>query len=190
MTAEGTTGPHLGAVLFDREQIAARVAEIGEQISQDYEGRVPVLVTVLKGATVFVADLARTLTVQHEMDFLALSAYGDESSGMHARILKDVSIPLANRDVILVEDIIDTGLTLRFILRWLSTHDPASVEVCTLLNRPHRRLVEEKIRYRGFNVPDRFYVGYGFDYQQRYRNLPDLQELELDPVVREGLLQA
>jgi hypoxanthine phosphoribosyltransferase len=180
--------PPLGSVLYDRAQIAERVAALGAQLSEDYAGRVPVLVTVLKGATVFVADLARALTIQHELDFLALTAWGDEGGGMQARILKDLQLPIAGRDVILVEDIIDTGLTLRFLLRWLAMREPATLEVCSLLDRPHRRLVDEHIRYRGFTVPDRFYVGYGFDYQQRYRNLPDLHELQLDSATTERLL--
>jgi hypoxanthine phosphoribosyltransferase len=169
----------LGAVLFTGEQIQERVVAVAAEMSADYEGRVPVLITVLKGATIFVADLTRHMTCQLEMDFLALTAYGDDAPGGQARILKDLQIPIAGRDVILVEDVIDTGLTLRFIMQWLEAHQPASVAVCTLLDRPHRRLVEVDIAYRGFTVPDRFYVGYGFDYQQRFRNLPDLVEFDL-----------
>lgn len=181
-------GPRLGATLYTGEQIAARTAALGREVSAYYADSVPVLVTVLKGATIFAADLVRQLTVPHEMDFLALSAYGDGTTGVQAQILKDLQVPVTGRDVLLVEDVVDTGLTLRFLLRWLATHEPASVEVCTLLDRPHRRLVEEHVRFRGFTVPDRFYVGYGFDYQQRYRNLPDLHELELDDTTRELLL--
>lgn len=175
------TAPALGSVFYTADQIAQRVAALGADISRDYEGRDPILVTVLKGATIFVADLTRQMTILHEMDFLALSAYGDSSTpdGGQARILKDVSTPLTGRNVILVEDVVDTGLTLRFLTRWLATHDPESVAVCTLLDRPHRRLVDIDIKYRGFTVPDTFYVGYGFDYQQRFRNLPDLVEMEL-----------
>jgi hypoxanthine phosphoribosyltransferase len=180
--------PHLGPVLHTREQIDARVKTLAREVSDYYANSVPVLVTVLKGATVFAADLVRHMTIQHEMDFLALSAYGDGTTGVQAQILKDLQIPVSGRDVLLVEDVIDTGLTLRFLMKWLATHEPASVEVCTLLDRPHRRLVDDAVRFRGFTVPDRFYVGYGFDYRQRFRNLADLHELELDDTTRELLL--
>ena len=180
--------PPLGSMLYSQAQIASRVAALGSEISEYYADSIPVLVTVLKGATVFAADLTRQLSIPHEMDFLALSAYGDGTTGVQAQILKDLQIPVAGRDVLLVEDVVDTGLTLRFLTRWLSTHEPASVEVVTLLDRPHRRLVDDRVRFRGFTVPDRFYVGYGFDYRQRYRNLPSLHELELDDTTRELLL--
>lgn len=180
--------PRLGSVLYTHEQIEARVSALGREVSEYYAGATPVLVTVLKGATVFAADLTRRMGIPHEMDFLAVSAYGDGTTGVQAQILKDLQIPVQGRDVLLVEDVIDTGLTLRFLKRWLETHEPASIEVCTLLDRPHRRLVDEPVRFRGFTVPDRFYVGYGFDYRQQYRNLPDLHELELDDTTRELLL--
>lgn len=180
--------PQLGSILYTRDQLHARVASLGRDVSEYYAGATPVLVTVLKGATVFAADLTRQMSIPHEMDFLALSAYGDGTTGVQAQILKDLQIPVQGRDVLLVEDVIDTGLTLRFLIRWLETHDPASIEVCTLLDRPHRRLADDPVRFRGFTVPDRFYVGYGFDYRQRYRNLPDLHELELDDTTRELLL--
>lgn len=185
---QAADAPQLGPILHARDQIDARVRTLASDISDFYADSVPVLVTVLKGATIFAADLVRHMTVQHEMDFLALSAYGDGTTGVQAQILKDLQIPVAGRDVLLVEDVIDTGLTLRFLMKWLETHEPASVEVCTLLDRPHRRLVDDAVRFRGFTVPDRFYVGYGFDYRQRYRNLPDLHELELDDTTRELLL--
>jgi len=175
-------------MLYSREQLGARVATLGRDVSEYYAESIPVLVTVLKGATIFAADLVRHVSVPHEMDFLALSAYGDGTTGVQAQILKDLQIPIAGRDVLLVEDVIDTGLTLRFLMMWLATHEPASIEVCTLLDRPHRRLVDTAVRFRGFTVPDRFYVGYGFDYRQQYRNLPDLHELELDDTTRELLL--
>jgi hypoxanthine phosphoribosyltransferase len=183
-----SVAPSLGQQLYSREQISDRVRALGEEVSEFYADSIPVLVTVLKGATVFVADLVRHMSVPHEMDFLALSAYGDGTTGVQAQILKDLQIPVQGRDVLLVEDVIDTGLTLRFLRKWLETHEPASVEVCTLLDRPHRRIADERVRFRGFTVPDRFYVGYGFDYRQMYRNLPDLHELELDDTTRELLL--
>lgn len=182
------TAPKLGNILYTREQISSRVCALGSEISDYYSESTPVLVTVLKGATIFAADLTRQMSIQHEMDFLALSAYGDGTTAVQAQILKDLQIPVTGRDVLLVEDVIDTGLTLRFLLRWLMTHEPASIDVCTLLDRPHRRLVDDHVRFRGFTVPDRFYVGYGFDYRQRFRNLPDLHELDLDETTRELLL--
>ncbi|MBC7462392.1 MAG: hypoxanthine phosphoribosyltransferase [Thermoleophilia bacterium] len=182
--------PRLGARLYDGEQIAARVATLGEEISSFYEGTVPLLLTVLKGATVFAADLTRQMSVVHEMDFLALSAFGEGGAGVQAQILKDLQIPVQGRDILLVEDVVDTGLTLRFLVKYLQTHEPASIEVVTLLDRPHRRLVDEQVRFRGFTVPDRFYVGYGFDYRQRYRNLAGLHELELDESTRRTLLDS
>ncbi|MBC7644069.1 MAG: hypoxanthine phosphoribosyltransferase [Thermoleophilia bacterium] len=178
----------MGPVVYDGERIGARVRELGANIDADYAGRVPVLVTVLTGATMFAADLTRAMNLQHEMDFLAVSAYGSAEPGDSARVLKDLQVSVANRDVILVEDVIDTGLTLSFILRFLETHEPRSLEVCTLLDRPQRRLVECRIKYRGFTVPDRFLVGYGFDHRQKYRNLPDLHELMLTAEDRERLL--
>ncbi|MCW2949565.1 MAG: hypoxanthine phosphoribosyltransferase [Thermoleophilia bacterium] len=184
-----TSEPRLGAQLYDGDEIAARVRTLGRDISEHYAGCVPVLLTVLKGATVFAADLTRRLSMPHEMDFLALSAYGEGASGAQAQILKDLQVPIAGRDVLLVEDVVDTGLTLRFLVQYLRHHAPASIEVVTLLDRPHRRLVDEPVRFRGFTVPDRFYVGYGFDYRQRYRNLPGLHELELDEPTRRALLE-
>jgi hypoxanthine phosphoribosyltransferase len=178
-------------VLYNRAQIADRVQQLGAELAADYRDKVPVLVSVLKGATIFLADLTRALHIEHEIDFLALSAYsGDGTSGGQARVLNDLRVSLTGRHVILVEDVVDTGLTLGFILRWLRVREPASLEVCTLLDRPHRRLVDETLRYRGFQVPDRFLVGYGFDYRQRYRGLADLVELELDPATRDRLLDA
>lgn len=180
--------PRLGSILYTPEQLGSRVAALGAEVSGYYANSTPVLVTVLKGATVFVADLVRHVTVPHEMDFIALSAFGDGTTGVQAQVLKDLQIPVQGRDVLLVEDVVDTGLTLRFLTRWLEAHEPASIEVCTLLDRPHRRLVDDRVRFRGFTVPDRFYVGYGFDYRQRWRNLPALHELELDDTTRELLL--
>lgn len=177
-----------GPIVYTRDQIAARVRDLGEQIDRDYEGRVPILITVLRGATMFAADLVRSMSIQHEMDFVALSAYGDAEAGVQARIVKDVQIPITGRDVILVEDIIDTGLTLHFILKWLGAHEPRSVKVCTLLDRPYRRLIDVDIAYRAFTVPDRFFVGYGFDFQQKHRELPDLHEYALPGGLPDGHL--
>jgi hypoxanthine phosphoribosyltransferase len=181
MVVDAPGWPTIGPVLFDRKQIADRVTNIGEEITEQYLGRVPIVVSVLRGATIFVTDLSRALGIDHELDFLALNAFGQHGAGNEARVLKDLQLPISGRDVILVEDIVDTGLSINFLLEYLRNHKPASIEVCTLLDRPHRRLIETPIAWTGFTAPDRFVVGYGFDYQQRFRNLPDIHELPFDP---------
>jgi hypoxanthine phosphoribosyltransferase len=160
-------------VLLTQEQIAQRVAELGAQLATDYAGRDPVLVSVLKGSIVFLADLIRAMEMPVSLDLMAVSSYGatTESSGQ-VRILKDLSKPIEGRDVIVVEDIIDTGLTLNYLLKYLHDRGPASVRICCLLDKPARRLAEITIDYRGFTIPDRFVIGYGLDYDERYRNLP------------------
>ena len=160
-------------ILLDADTIAARVAELGAQLSADYADRNPVLLSVLKGALVFLADLMRTMEIPSSIDLMELSSYGEgtESSGQ-VRILKDLSSPIEGRDVIVVEDIIDTGLTLNYLLRYLAERHPASVRICCLLDKPARRLADLEIDYRGFTIPDRFVVGYGLDFNERYRNLP------------------
>jgi hypoxanthine phosphoribosyltransferase len=160
-------------ILLDADTIATRVAELGAQLSADYADRNPVLLIVLKGAVVFLADLMRSMDVPSSIDLMELSSYGagTETSGQ-VRILKDLSKPIEGRDVIVVEDIIDTGLTLNYLLRYLAERQPASVSVCCLLDKPARRLADLEIQYRGFTIPDRFVVGYGLDYDERYRNLP------------------
>lgn len=160
-------------VLLDADAIAARVAELGAQLSADYAGRNPVLLSVLKGALVFLADLMRTMDIPSSIDLMELSSYGSgtETSGQ-VRILKDLSASIEGRDVVIVEDIIDTGLTLNYLLRYLAERHPASVSVCCLLDKPARRLADIEIDYRGFTIADRFVVGYGLDFDERYRNLP------------------
>jgi hypoxanthine phosphoribosyltransferase len=160
-------------ILISHEQIQARVGELGRQLSADYDGRVPVLVSVLKGSIVFLADLLRAMPVPLSIDLMELSSYGasTESSGQ-VRILKDLSAPIEGRDVIVVEDIIDTGLTLNYLLKYLHDRGPATVRICCLLDKPARRLAEIDIDYRGFTIADRFVIGYGLDYDERYRNLP------------------
>jgi hypoxanthine phosphoribosyltransferase len=160
-------------VLLDADTIAARVAELGAQLSADYAGRNPVLLSVLKGALVFLADLMRTMDIPSSIDLMELSSYGSgtETSGQ-VRILKDLSASIEGRDVVIVEDIIDTGLTLNYLLRYLAERHPASVSVCCLLDKPARRLADIEIDYRGFTIADRFVVGYGLDFDERYRNLP------------------
>jgi hypoxanthine phosphoribosyltransferase len=160
-------------ILLDSDAVANRVAELGAQMSADYAGRDPVLVSVLKGALVFLADLMRAMDTPASIDFMEVSSYGaaTESSGQ-VRILKDLSKPIEGRDVIVVEDIIDTGLTLNYLLGYLADRQPASIKICCLLDKPARRLAEIDIDYIGFTIPDRFVIGYGLDYDERYRNLP------------------
>jgi hypoxanthine phosphoribosyltransferase len=160
-------------ILLDADTVAARVAELGAQLTADYAGRDPVLVSVLKGALVFLADLMRSMDLPNSIDLMEVSSYGaaTESSGQ-VRILKDLSQPIEGRDVIIVEDIIDTGLTLNYLLGYLADRQPASIRICCLLDKPARRLADIPIDYVGFTIPDRFVIGYGLDYDERYRNLP------------------
>jgi len=178
----------VASVLFGREDIRRRVEELGRTIARDYVGHEPVLITVLKGGAVFLADLMRAVPLSLEPHFMAISRYGDaEESLGRVQILLDVDIDLVDRDVILVEDIVDTGLTLRYLLGVLRARGPASIEVCTLLDKAVRRIVPVVPRYVGFECPDRFVVGYGLDFRERYRNLPDIlqvddiEALEADP---------
>lgn len=161
-------------VLVDAERIRAKVAELGAQLSGDYAGRRLTLVSVLKGSLPFMADLMRAITIPVQIDLMEVSSYGGastETSGL-VRILKDLSSPIEDRDVLIVEDIIDTGLTLNYLVRYLRGKNPRSLRICTLLDKPARRLVEIPIDYLGFTIPDRFVVGYGLDYGEFYRNLP------------------
>lgn len=160
-------------VLLSGEQLQARIAELGRQVAADYADRDPILVSVLKGSIIFLADLIREMEIPLSLDLMEVSSYGagTESSGQ-VRILKDLSKPIAGRHVIVVEDIIDTGLTLNYLLKYLADKNPASIRIVCLLDKPARRLAEIPIDYRGFTIPDRFVIGYGLDYDERYRNLP------------------
>jgi hypoxanthine phosphoribosyltransferase len=172
--------PRPGEVYLRRDVIAERVAELGAAISRDHRGCDLVLITVLKGAAVFLADLSRAITVPHRLEFMAISAYSGASAGSMGRIrlLKDLDQPIRGAHVVIVEDVIDTGLTLHSLLKALRFRAPASIEVCTLLDRPYRRLVETPVRYSGFTARDEFVVGYGFDYRQRFRELSDIHVLD------------
>ncbi len=171
-------------VFLSEQQIAERVAELAAEISRDYQGRLReplLLVSVLKSAVIFLADLARAITVDVELDFMAISSYAGEAPGQDGggetrgvRFLKDLDHPIAGRDLLIVEDVIDTGLTLHYITRSLRMREPHSLEICTLLDRPYRRLVDLPVRYQGFTAPDDFFIGYGFDQRGRFRNLPYL----------------
>jgi hypoxanthine phosphoribosyltransferase len=163
----------VGEILLDEERIQERVRELGREISIDYAGRELLLVGVLKGAVFFMADLMRSITVPCEIDFMAISSYGasTDSSGV-VRILKDLDINIEGRHVLVVEDIIDSGLTLSYLLRNLESREPASLEICALLTKPERREIDIHCRYIGFEIPNRFVIGYGLDFAERYRNLP------------------
>jgi hypoxanthine phosphoribosyltransferase len=160
-------------VLIDRDVLQRRIEELGVEISNDYAGRDLLLIGVLKGAVFFMADLMRNLTIPCEIDFMAISSYGDstDSSGV-VRILKDLDINIEGRDVLIVEDIIDSGLTLSYLMRNLEAREPASLEICALLTKPERREADVPVRYIGFEIPNRFVIGYGLDFAERYRNLP------------------
>ncbi len=168
-----------GDVLVSAEDLQRRVAELGAEISEDYAERDLVMICVLKGAVVFLADLMRHISVPCELDFMAVSSYGSatDSSGV-VRILKDLDYPIQGRHVLIVEDIIDSGLTLQYLLRNLQARDPASLEVCALLTKPERRRVELPTRYVGFEIPNRFVIGYGLDHAQKHRNLRHIAVLD------------
>ncbi len=176
------------SVEFRREDIRRRIEELGRTITGDYEGREPVLISVLKGGSVFLADLIREIALPLAIDYMSISRYGGatESRG-RVRIVKDLDQDIGGRDVIVVEDIVDTGLTLSYLISVLESRDPTSVAVCALLDKSARRIVPLEIRYRGFECPDEFVVGYGLDFQERYRNLRDivavhdLEALRQDP---------
>ena len=173
-------------VLIDEEALRNRIAELGEEISRDYADREPLLIGVLKGAVFFMADLMRQLTVPCEVDFMAISSYGasTDSSGV-VRILKDLEINIEGRDVLVVEDIIDSGLTLSYLRRSLLARKPGTLEVCALLTKPERREIDIPVRYVGFEIPNKFVIGYGLDFAERYRNLPYVGVLSED-LIPEG----
>ena len=169
----------VGEILVQQDDLAHRVRELGEEISADYRGRDLFLVGVLKGAVFFLSDLMRHLEGPCEVDFMAVASYGSstDSSGV-VRILKDLDAPIEGREVLIVEDIVDSGLTLSYLLRTLRAREPASLEVCALLTKPERRKVELPIKYVGFEIPNRFAIGYGLDHAERFRNLPYVAALD------------
>jgi hypoxanthine phosphoribosyltransferase len=170
--------PAIGEVLVQKDELDNRVKALGQEISRDYEGQDLVLVGVLKGAVFFLSDLMRHIEIPCEVDFMAVASYGSatDSSGV-VRILKDLDISIQDRHVLIVEDIVDSGLTLQYLVRNLGARGPASLEVCALLTKPERRKVDVPIRYVGFEIPDRFAIGYGLDLDERYRNLPYVASL-------------
>jgi hypoxanthine phosphoribosyltransferase len=169
-------------ILIDEETLRTRIAELGAEISEDYRDKDLLLVGVLKGAVFFMADLMRNLSISCEVDFMAISSYGDstDSSGV-VRILKDLDLNIEGRHVLVVEDIIDSGLTLSYLIRNLESREPATLEICALLTKPDRREIDVPVRYTGFEIPNEFVIGYGLDYAERYRNLPYVAVL--DPTV-------
>jgi len=173
------TPSKIGEILVQPDELAHRVRELGEQISADYAGKDVLLIGVLKGAVFFLADLMRQLEVDCEVDFMAVSSYGSstDSSGV-VRILKDLDASIEGRHVLIVEDIVDSGLTLSYLFRMLGGRSPASLEVCALLTKPDRREVDMPIRYVGFEIPNKFAIGYGLDHAERYRNLPYVAVLD------------
>ena len=171
----------VGEVLIERDALGARIAELGAEISADYQGRDLLLIGVLKGAVFFMADLMRKLTIPCEVDFMAISSYGaqTDSSGV-VRILKDLDINIEGRHVLVVEDIIDSGLTLSYLMRNLESRGPASLEICALPTKPERREIDVPVRWIGFEIPNKFVIGYGLDFAERFRNLPYVGVLRED----------
>src|ERR1700704_3097947 len=171
--------PAIGEILVQADDLQHRVRELGAEISRDYAGRNLLLIGVLKGAVFFLSDLMRYIEIPVEVDFMAVASYGSatDSSGV-VRILKDLDAAIEDRDVLIVEDIVDSGLTLQYLLRNLGSRNPRSLEVCALLTKPERRKVDLPTRYVGFEIADRFVVGYGLDYAERHRNLPFVAALE------------
>ena len=173
--------PDIGEILVQPDELKQRVRALGEAVTAEYADRDLLLIGVLKGAVFFLADLMRQISIPCEVDFMAVSSYGSatDSSGV-VRILKDLDTPIEGRDVLIVEDIVDSGLTLQYLMRNLGARNPASLEVCALLTKPSRRKVELPIRFTGFEIPDRFAIGYGLDHAERYRNLPYVAALAMD----------
>ena len=179
-SAEGTADdPRIGEIVVSQEQLTAKIAELGERITQDYQDRPPLLVGVLKGAFIFMADLARAIRLPVEFDFMAVASYGSatKTSGV-VRIVKDLDVDLTNRHVLVVEDIVDSGLTLSYLRRTLAARQPASLEVCALLVKKGLQKGDPDLRYVGFTIPPRFVVGYGLDFDERFRNLPYVAEFD------------
>lgn len=179
MNAERDPDPHqsrtegISEILITEEQLRQRVAELGAAISADYAGKDPIFVGVLKGVLFFMADLLREVKIPTEVDFIAISSYSAEARNRGlVRLIKDLEVSIAGRHVLFVEDVVDTGLTLNYLLQNLNSRSPASLQVCTLFNKPHHRLIDLPLKYVGFDLPDRFVVGYGLDHRERYRNLP------------------
>ena len=175
----GELSPDISEVLFTAEQIQARVSALAAEISAEYRDKNPVLVGVLKGVLFFMADLLKALPIAAEVDFLSVANYSTDSRAHGlVRLVKDLETPIEGRHILFVEDVIDTGLTLNYLLRTLRARQPASLEVCVLFNKPDKRLIDIPLRFKGFDIPDRFVVGYGLDFREKYRNLPYVGSLK------------
>lgn len=175
----GELSPDISDVLFTAEQIQARVNALAAEISAEYRDKNPVLVGVLKGVLFFMADLLKALPIAAEVDFLSVANYSTDSRSQGlVRLVKDLETPIEGRHILFVEDVIDTGLTLNYLLRTLRARQPASLEVCVLFNKPDKRLIDIPLRFIGFDIPDRFVVGYGLDFREKYRNLPYVGSLK------------
>ncbi len=171
----------ISEVLISEEELQERIHTLGLQIGDDYRGRTPLLVGVLKGVLLFMADLLRAIPIHVEMDFMAIASYSSDTrdKGL-VRLVKDLETPITDRDVLFIEDMVDTGLTLNYLLHTLQMRKPASLEVCTLFTKPSHRLIEIPLKYTGFELPNGFIVGYGLDYKEKYRNLPFIGLLKAD----------
>lgn len=179
--AYGVLAEGVSQILFSAADIEARVLQLGQEISRDYESSQPLLIGVLKGVFPFMADLLRAITIPVEVDFMAIANYSSSTRDQgFVRLQKDLDTPLEGRHVLFVEDVIDTGLTLNYLLRNLKARGPATLKVCTLFEKPQRQLVKIPVRYKGFDLPDKFVVGYGLDYRELYRNLPYVGLLKPD----------
>jgi len=178
----------IAKILISREQLTQRIQELGTEISRDYAGKNLLLVCILKGAFIFLSDLSRAIHIPHGVEFMAISSYGGtrvESSGV-VRIMMDLNVSIENKNVLIVEDIIDTGHTLSYIIENLGTRNPASLKICTLLNKPSRREIEVKLDYVGFDIPNEFVIGYGLDFNEIYRNLPFIGVLKPELYLNSG----
>lgn len=177
----------LQEILIPTQQLQARIREIGLAVSRDYEGKNPLLIGVLKGVLFFMADLARSISIPMEIDFMAVTSYSAEARRQGVvRLVKDLEISVTGRHVLFIEDVIDTGLTLNYLLRNLRAQQPTSLEVCVLFNKPTRRLIDLPLKYKGFDLPDRFVVGYGLDHREKYRNLPFVALLKAEVFQSQG----
>lgn len=180
MSVSDAPHPELERVLFDSAAIQERIRQLGEEISRDYAGRKPVLVGILKGCVLFLSDLLRSVSLDCSVDFMSAASYAGQASTGDVRLLLDLRESVKDKDVLLVEDIVDTGLTLDYLLRNLKTRKLRSLEVCTLLDKPTCRRVPVKVKYTGFEIPNEFVVGYGLDYEERFRNLPYIGVMKSD----------
>lgn len=180
-------GEYIRDILLTREQIQARVFEMGQTLSKDYAGKNPLFICILKGATLFHSDLIRNIDIPLSVDFIAVGSYGASTHTTgEVKLIKDLDCSITGRHVLIVEDIVDTGLTLTYLKHLLENRDPATVRICALLSKPSRRKVEVAVDYQGFEIPDVFVVGYGLDYAERYRNLPDIGVLKFMAQQQEG----